>query len=795
MAKSSNSKQDNDSHLITQEGFLKGSALIENALEDQPNEGGELGDERMAITEWIRLQDFGTALSKHRSLCIEYRQTSGVEKIWLEDEEHYEGFDDANRSEHSKNWADKPAGQASAKKPTTTTKSTVFPNITAPFVDAGISRLADTILPMTSDPTFSLSSTPIVDLILKAEGEVDDVPDIDYNDPDAVEGQAAIESAETDDATRELKIGKARARKAELCIHDWHVESHRRVALRLCIDDSGRLGTGIVKGPVNKRVSRIGYVDGRVQKIEKVIPITKHVDPWNLYPAPDCSEDIQTGSGIWEREYITASGLRLLQLDDTYIGEMIAMCLSEEPIIAAAQYKEEPDPQNSQTNTQKEKKYEMWTWHGTAGREELEAAAVNLEGFDDPSLPGMVIMVNNHPVKVEMSTMETGSYPYSVFRWKRRSGSWTGIGLSRQIRVPQKIAVGAIRNLMDNAGLAAGPMIVFKQGVVTPADNIAGIGPRKVFMIAEDDETIQDARAAIGVIQVDMLVDDLLKIYEFALRLAEETTGMPMILQGQMGGSPDTVGGMKMLINNAAPPLRRLARAFDQDITQTEIQRYYEYLLLYGPDDAKGDFFIAAGGSSALVERDIQDQELGAMAGIVINPQFKLSPEKWANVYLKSRRFDPIDFETDEESDAYQQLIQKAQQLDDMMNDPRHQSNMMNAETKRMEVEGNLGLKQQAQQTNAEAGVWVRQQDQIEMEANAQLQVMFSQLQDEQFQSKSSMDRQSHLEDIQAQIGILMAKIESQEKLAAEGAKSEHLPLKQPAEPPGQASPGRSIQE
>ena len=120
-----------------------------------------------------------------------------------------------------------------------------------------------------------------------------------------------------------------------------------------------------------------------------------------------------------------------------------------------------------------------------------------------------------------------------------------------------------------------------------------------------------------------------------------DVTGMPMLLQGQQGKAPETVGGMQILNNNGTTVLRRIARNFDDRVTEPHIGRYYEYLLLHGPDDCKGDFTIDARGSSALVERDAQKQELMQLIGLSLNPAYGMDPELVITEVIKSMRFDP----------------------------------------------------------------------------------------------------------------------------------------------------------
>jgi len=58
----------------------------------------------MREQEQERIRQIGKACAKLRDEAIKGRKVSGVEKIWLEDREYYEGIDDMSRSsgEYSK---------------------------------------------------------------------------------------------------------------------------------------------------------------------------------------------------------------------------------------------------------------------------------------------------------------------------------------------------------------------------------------------------------------------------------------------------------------------------------------------------------------------------------------------------------------------------------------------------------------------------------------------------------------------------------------------------------------------
>jgi hypothetical protein len=133
------------------------------------------------------------------------------------------------------------------------------------------------------------------------------------------------------------------------------------------------------------------------------------------------------------------------------------------------------------------------------------------------------------------------------------------------------------------------------------------------------------------------------------------------MLQGIRGDAPDTLGGMQMQNNNATSVLRRLAKRFDDYMTRPHIQRYFDWMMNYSEDESiKGDFEIEVRASSALVERDAQQQFLLQMVGLARDPAYEIDPAKLFAELCKGQRLDPKNFQLDE-----QQKARRAQQGQD----------------------------------------------------------------------------------------------------------------------------------
>ena len=657
---------------------------------------------------FVKLEALGLALSGKRQDAIDYRNQSGIEQIWTEDEEFYMGIDDANREEMGGTIEKPPtAGQQTKPETQTEVRSTVFPNITQPYVDAGAARIGDMLLP-TDDRNFELESTPLPEM-LEMESLLKDAknasplpaqpppatatsvpPPLPTSPlgageaPPAASTSAApttplvptaaapqappapplmvklsdgstVPEAELTAKIRKIKAeAKRKAEKAQNRIDDWLGECEYLGEVRSAFDDAAKVGSGVTKGPFpvkRKRTLIEKNENGEMvaTTTTEIKPASKRVSYWSLFPDPSCGESIHDGSFIWEVDTLTEKKLEALKGVPGYIASQIDLCLEEGPSKYVPNSKKIPYQERADQFKNKSK-YQIWYFHGQLKKEELEAAGCKCEEGED-KFDVLITMVNDRVIRAALNPLDSGAFPYDVIRWKRRPGSWAGVGIARQMRTPQRMVVAATRNLMDNAGLGAGPMFIVGRGII-PQNGIWEIRPRKIWIRDQesDDRPVeQDMKSIV----IPMLQAELTGIIELGMKMAEDTTGMPMLLQGQQGTAPDTVGGLQMLNNNATAVLRRVARHFDNDLTVPHINRYYDWLMYYGEDpDEKGDLFVKARGSSALVERDAQTMELTQIVGMTLNPAFGKNPKKAMDEFLKSRRFDPTTFDYTEEEQA-----------------------------------------------------------------------------------------------------------------------------------------------
>lgn len=608
-----------------------------------------------------RLAEIGRVVAGMRKEAVDARKNSGIEQIWLEAEEAYLGIDDENRAEfEGAKWA-KPMSMTGGLQrerlanSSDQVRATAFVTMTARYVDAGTAKVCEISLPI-DGKAFTLKATPVPEGATEDTTPAQEITGTPMPGPD---GQPVTVAQLAENA---VKVYEKAAQKAANRIHDWMTESKHPAEMRKVIHDMARLGVGVLKGPFPvertvKVVRKKRLQDGAIvqlERVSKVAPGEKWIDPWNFYPAPGCGEDIQNGGWCFERDPMVEHELvGLIDLAETqfYIPEAIRKVIDEGPGKCYA------EQTNLSAAERTNKQYELWHFTGSIKREDFESlnpkqAGEALEDSGDERVFAIVTLVNDTPIRAVLAPIDGEKLPYRTASWRRRIGHWAGRGVAEQIRTPQRIVNAATRAMLNNAGKSSGAQVVMDPKLVVAANSDPRIVGDKLWFIKEG-ESVEDVRKVFAAFNWPNTTPQLMSVIEYAFKLAEENSNIPLVTQGQSGKTtPDTFGGQQLQDNNANQLLRDVGFCLNDQITSPLVDHYYEWLLQDPdvPDDEKGDYQVDTSGALALIEKSLQDQTILQMGAMVLNPAFGLHPARYAEAWLRSKRLVPSDFQfTDEE--------------------------------------------------------------------------------------------------------------------------------------------------
>jgi hypothetical protein len=615
------------------------------------------------------------------------REGSGIEEIWREDADQYDGVDDLTGPLKDRSQApNQTTDQRNAR-------SRVYLNITKPKVDSGVARVQEMLVPNDQKP-WDIGPTPIPDFMEAADSGSEQPLTL----ADGTEAPAHLVAK-----TAMAKATEAAGKMADW-IEDQFVEGSVYAELRKVIRDAGRLGTGVIKGPFPVVVdSRKWKTQGGVtalERQEKTRWTSKRKDIRDCFPDPACGDNIHNGSYFVERDYSTTRQLKKLARVEGFDRQAIAQALQEGPRARARDTARTNDRVGD--TLQDSDVFELYYYYGEVDPATLIEMGVSQGEMTEEdlyleSVPAIVTILNNRAIRAVVNPLETGEFPFDFFPWDPIEDQPWGRGICRKMGVAQRMLVAAVRALMENGGLAAGPQIAIMAGAMKPVDKNYGITGRKLWTFTPTD-TCNDINKAMAVFNIPSAQQELSAIIAFALQMADELTNLPMLLQGQQGAAPDLLGGMKMLEQNANAPLRVIAKQFDDYLIVRHLGRYYDCGMQNAPEECKGDMQIKALGSTALVQRELAREFLLQAHALAQRPGSRINPEKLDAEIFRSNgvSIESISY-TDDEWKQLQE--QKAQQP--APQDPRIEAAKIKAETATQQMQQDAAESQQRMQFEA----------------------------------------------------------------------------------------------
>jgi hypothetical protein len=616
-------------------------------------------DEDAGRKEWEKLQHaMGLVMSELSQLATEaVQRRGGTEQRWLEDLRQFHGIYEAD--------------VLSALKDDDS-RSRIFINITRPKTNAWIARMGDMLFP-NDERNWGIDPTPVPQLTRQARDLAHEAEEmerqaqglVDEHNASVNEAGGPIESDAPGQAQQLLTNAKAlrdqeRKQQAEIeyarrasqamqrLIDDQLTESNYPARCRDVIEDLCKVGTGILKGPIVNDRPRRGWtpvvVDGKVSRTQYELkadddrtPKFRRVDYWHFFPDPSAS-NMEECEYTFERHLPNKKMLRRMARDMDFYPHAVARLIKEGVSAQGASgdpslnYVAELQAMESAGGTADgvsllRDRYHLWEYHGPLEAEHIVIMlrangkfkeAERIEKGTALEVPMVrVFFCGTTLLKIDPDyILDSGASLYSVATFEKGEATILGgIGVPRLMRHEQTMLNSAIRMMMDNAALAVGPQVVIDKESVAPENGRWKLTPRKVWQWVRKAGGDQRKENPFQTFDIPMNQEMLAAIVQLAVRFVDEAVAMPLIAQGEMGAhTTQTAGGMSMLFNSANVVFRRVVKNWDDDLTTGTVSRVYDFNMQFSErEDVKGDMKVEARGTSVLLVREIQTEQLMAI--------------------------------------------------------------------------------------------------------------------------------------------------------------------------------------
>lgn len=529
--------------------------------------------------------------------------------------------------------------------------SRAYINRTAEKCEAMEARLFDLLFP-TDDRNWGIGPTPDPELSNEAEEAMDAA---DQAKAKADEAEAAMlqakdsgqmeeaqsaegamrgaEQEEQDQRTaaerlqERLAEAKRRADAMQEVIHDNLVECDWGAEARDAIADACQIGLGVMKGPVlAKRGPKRWVMDeeGRFQLGDATpnAPAAYRVDPWAVFF--DNVSRVEDGEGTFERHLYNARQMRRLAERDDVDEDAVRRVLKAGPRVGALpSYMGELHSLSGTTDSINDR-YVVWEYTGALDAADvttLETAMhpddVGKVFEDDPLVEVQVRLwfCDGEVLSFEFHPLDSGEPLYSVFTIRQAPAGLYGYGIPWIMRSPQSVLNASWRMMLDNGGLSAGPQVLINSEAISPENGRWKIEPNKVWRY---DPTKATSNAPpFSAFNVPSNQGAMGAMIGLASDVIDRVTAMPTVAQGDPGAQVTrTFQGLALLMNSANVVFRRIVKRWDDDVTTPMVRRFYGWHMQFNErEDIKGDLNVMARGASVLLVREMQANNLIAIAG------------------------------------------------------------------------------------------------------------------------------------------------------------------------------------
>jgi hypothetical protein len=408
---------------------------------------------------------------------------------------------------------------------------------------------------------------------------------------------------------------KEDADSLETQIDDELVEGGWYKTLSDFIYDFATFPTAFMEGPIFRRRSVLQWepVEGEYRSelrvVEKVVPEYDRIHPYYVYPSPG-SKSIQEGNLCIRRRY-SRGDIEKFRGVPGFNAKTIDIVLE----LYANGYREYLD-YDTEFEDLHDRELERQDpeghidcikfWGNVQGLK-LREWGMPLEQISDPfrEYPVIAYMVGNYVIGAKINPHPLGRRNIYSASFRKKNDSVWGKSVPELMKDVQNVCNSAARAICNNAAIASGPQVWQLVDLIPPECDRTDIHPWKIWEFSS--EKIKGAgQNPIGFHQPDLIVGELLKIYEYYFQQGSEVTGIPAYIYGseKVGGAGQTASGLSMLMNAAAKGLRNAAKNIDDGVISPSIKEHWLMLMLSRPDLAKGDAKIKARASDYLIQQE-----------------------------------------------------------------------------------------------------------------------------------------------------------------------------------------------
>lgn len=365
--------------------------------------------------------------------------------------------------------------------------------------------------------------------------------------------------------------------------------------------------TGILRGPIEVGTPVAKWKGDKLKVERGSVLKVRTVNPFDAFPSPN-STNTQNGSYFTERIDYTAGDLHELISVKGFSGPNIRAVLEKyengyeaERLAKTTEKSLKDQEQLSSDNTD----IEVIIYNGKVKGKMLAKHGVLVEDIQK-HYECEVWLAGDLVIRAVLNPNPLGKRPLYSTSFNKIDGKFWGNGVIDLVYDTERICNAACRDLVRNMGYASGPIGEVVSDRLADGEDPKDLAPYNIFRVGPD--LTGTGAPAFKFHNVGIVAGELMTVFEKYMKLADDLSGIPAYVLGnpQVAGAGRTLGGLSMLMGNAAKGIKNVQLNIDMDIITHIVEAFYFYNMLMSDDiSIKADAKVVARGATGLLQREL----------------------------------------------------------------------------------------------------------------------------------------------------------------------------------------------
>ena len=454
---------------------------------------------------------------------------------------------------------------------------------------------------------------------------------------------------------------KDAANKMETILRDQLLEGGWVAEFHKFLDDATTYPAAIIEAPIVRSREKLRWDGDKLVTDEILVREVERIDPFDVFPSFD-STDTQDGTYIILRKKLTYAYLyeclSLPGFKHDAIRKLLDRFQNSGTRVDVNADDEEDDLKNRDEQYTNAEYIEALVYYGVVKGQLLLDAGVLV---DDPHRPyeSIIWVIDNTTICALLNPYPLKKRPLYRTSFKKINGSFWGEALPDVLESVERMANAAARNLARNMAFSSGPVgEVQYERLSSEETDIRHLEPHRLYMV--EPSLGGTSEPVFRFHDVPSHANELQNITEYYLKIADDISGIPAYVLGnpQVAGAGRTMGGLSMLMGNAAKGIKQFIGNIDRDASTPLVTMYYNIEMKHGEDEsAKVDAQVQARGANGILQRELSQSRTVELLQ-VLTPFVGNIPKEGMDILLR------------------EVLKTRGYNVDDIIPDPRRGSNL-----------------------------------------------------------------------------------------------------------------------